>query len=37
MTGLWYGERNAMVLLKAYAVAEYGGTNASTRRCRTYF
>lgn len=37
MTGLWYGERNAMVLLKAYALAEYRGTNVSTHRCRTYF
>lgn len=37
MTGLWYGEQNAMVLLKAYALAEYGGVNMNTRRCRTYF
>lgn len=37
MTGLWYGERNAMKLLKAHALAEYGKTNPGTEHYRTYF
>lgn len=37
LTGLWYGERNAMVLLKAYALAEYGQAKLNTRRYRTLF
>lgn len=37
MTGLWYGEHNAMKLLKAYALAEYGKTTPRTEHYRTYF
>ncbi|MDV3242910.1 MULTISPECIES: hypothetical protein [Methylocaldum] len=37
MTGQWYGERNAMKLLKVYALAEYGKTNFKTDHYRAYF
>jgi len=37
MTGLWYGEQNAMKLLRGYALADYRKVSPKTDNYRSYF